>query len=429
MKKLFLFLVVISALWQCALAADDVVWQKFIDGSGSGGRAVKFTPDGKHIIVGCKPNIYILRTEDGVIEKTLTGHTGEIMCLAVSPDGTKLASGSQAGTEDGRVILWDFSTGKIIYIFSDLKLIPPGPGDLSTTSGLAFSPDNKYLIATSINKEYDNFIIWKLDDFTIYKKISCYGSNQSLSLSSDGQYIATSNLKRDLQNKKLFSVNIWKIGEDLPFKTISIESEGGGLDDWIGKVEYSKDGKYLLVVCSRSVTILNTSDYSVKNVIRYATKTASFFSNSPLIAVGNIIYNIDNFKIFYTFNEFFGGSGDIDFFDRFYVNGSRGQVQLLNLNTLDIKENTDEPISLKLIVFPDPIKNELNISFNLPFPTMTKIDLFSLNGDLIRNITNQIMTEGQHQIIESINYLSSGSYLCKIQAGKISESINFIIIK
>jgi predicted NACHT family NTPase len=44
---------------------------------------------------------------------TLSGHTSWIRCLAFSPDGTRLASGSS----DGIIILWDVETGDRLHAF------------------------------------------------------------------------------------------------------------------------------------------------------------------------------------------------------------------------------------------------------------------------------------------------------------------------
>ena len=61
----------------------------------------------------------------------LEGHTGRVWCVAVSPDGSKIASASA----DFTVKLWDIQTGDLLQTFGHL-------GEVRT---VAFSPDGKLL--------------------------------------------------------------------------------------------------------------------------------------------------------------------------------------------------------------------------------------------------------------------------------------------
>jgi RNA polymerase sigma factor (sigma-70 family) len=99
---------------------------------------ILFTPDGKTLVLRDQgPTIHLWDTAHNKQLDDLRGHTGSVACMALSPDGTTLASGSW---KDPHIRLWDIATGKERCHF--------------TTSGtdvlsLAFSPDGKTLAAIS----------------------------------------------------------------------------------------------------------------------------------------------------------------------------------------------------------------------------------------------------------------------------------------
>jgi len=80
---------------------------------------------------------------------SLEGHSDWVSCLGFSPDGTRLASGSQ----DRIVRLWDVTNG-------DLLLRLEGLGD--TVSHVAFSPDGAHLAAAGADGRVRIWHAWPL---------------------------------------------------------------------------------------------------------------------------------------------------------------------------------------------------------------------------------------------------------------------------
>jgi WD40 repeat protein len=86
-------------------------------------------------------------TATGKMLRTLPGHDALVSCLALSPDGRLLASGSYDSPDDtppGRpcdnLILWDTETGKKVAAL---------PGHRTSVRSLAFSPDGRTLASGS----------------------------------------------------------------------------------------------------------------------------------------------------------------------------------------------------------------------------------------------------------------------------------------
>ncbi|GAU07966.1 WD40 repeat domain-containing protein [Desulfoplanes formicivorans] len=113
--------------------------------------AASFTPDGRYVVSGGgRGALAMYRVQDGVKVRDFKGHTGGVTCLAVSPDGTRLVSGSL----DQTVRLWNLATGEllatILYATNDewIAWIPAGY--------YACSPSGESLLGCLLASENNN---------------------------------------------------------------------------------------------------------------------------------------------------------------------------------------------------------------------------------------------------------------------------------
>lgn len=123
-------------------------------------KAMAFLPDGKLAVAGSRPGqegdvrIYNITApgkdvagvtildgvnDKNVLVKELLEVDDEVLTLAVSPDGRKLASGGC----DRLVRVWDLASGKLEHAIEN---------HADWVFGVAFSPDNKYLVTGSRDK-------------------------------------------------------------------------------------------------------------------------------------------------------------------------------------------------------------------------------------------------------------------------------------
>jgi len=86
------------------LASDSVRW---LDGHEAAVKAVAFAGPDRAVSAGDDFTIAVWDLTTGTRLRRMTGHSGQIKDLAVSPDGTQLASASW----DGTARLWDLATG------------------------------------------------------------------------------------------------------------------------------------------------------------------------------------------------------------------------------------------------------------------------------------------------------------------------------
>lgn len=175
------------------------------------------------------------------------GHDRDIWDVAISPDGTRLATSSS----DGTARLWDLATGE------QLLVLAPQAGPLET---LDFSPDGKYLL-TSAGDGAAYF--W---DAATGEEVRTFpGQGGDAVFSPDGTRVA-SNGGPD------FKARIWDAatGETL--------HELSGHTDFIPRIAYSPDGKYVLTgsvdqtarvwdaVTGEMVHVLSVPGYAVSSV-------------------------------------------------------------------------------------------------------------------------------------------------------------------
>jgi WD40 repeat protein len=121
--------------------------------------------------------IHLVDLENGRVDKVLTGHRAGIACLAFSPDGKRLASGSG----DKTVRVYELKTGK-----ADMVL----EGHTDSPRDLAFAPDGKWLATVDRVGR-----IWSLASGKA-EAVLTEGNHPALSVawSPDGKTVAIGNL-------------------------------------------------------------------------------------------------------------------------------------------------------------------------------------------------------------------------------------------
>ncbi|KAL5512555.1 hypothetical protein ACEPAG_3208 [Sanghuangporus baumii] len=151
--------------------------------------------------------------------KVLSGHTDWVMSVVFSPDGKRIASGS----DDGTILVWDADSGEVVS--------GPFKGHTDWVRSVAFSPDGKRVASGSNdhtirvwNVDSGELVLGPLEGHTDWVR--------SVAFSPDGKRIASGSKDKKI---RVWDADSGKAAVD-PFE---------GHTGWVNSVVFSQDGKYI----------------------------------------------------------------------------------------------------------------------------------------------------------------------------------------
>jgi WD40 repeat protein len=188
--------------------------------------AVAFSPDGK-LLASCgfdnsvkvwdAPNGSLVREIKAFDEKAFPqGHKESVFCLAFSPDGKLLASGS--GGQERLIKVWSVADGKLLRELDNPNLKRP-PKIAQSHPGwvysLRFTKDGKRLVSAGdapLNKGY--LAVWGCDDGKLLRGLELpLGSFYSLAIGPDDQILALAAGPRGRPQPELNSAYLIRLSE------------------------------------------------------------------------------------------------------------------------------------------------------------------------------------------------------------------------
>ncbi len=100
------------------------------------------------------------------------------------------------------------------------------------------------------------------------------------------------------------------------------------------------------------------------------------------------------------------------------------QVCVTKLRQIVIPKN-----QYNLNLYPNPAENLINITFSKPFDNFCHITIFNLQGEVVANLINSNLEQGEYKLHLSLNDIPSGIYICIFSDGNETIRKMFSIVK
>ena len=79
--------------------------------------------------------------------------------------------------------------------------------------------------------------------------------------------------------------------------------------------------------------------------------------------------------------------------------------------------------------YPNPFNPTTTIRFGVPQRSSVRITVYSLLGEIVSQLIDGEVSAGYHEVRFDGSHLSSGVYLCRIQAGSFVQTKSLVMVK
>ena len=117
-----------------------------------------------------------------------------------------------------------------------------------------------------------------------------------------------------------------------------------------------------------------------------------------------------------------------------YYGGAAVAADNISFTVTGTGINLDSIHQLNLSASPNPFVLTASLSFNLPVPGYTTVNVFDLAGRCVTTLLSAELISGSHTIQwngrdDSGVAVSAGLYLCSIQSGRVAETTELCLLR
>lgn len=241
--------------------------------------ALVFSADGAHLFAaagepGFAGEVRQFKTADATLVRVFEGHRDAIYALALSSDGTTLATGSY----DQKIILWNPATGTPIKTLN---------GHNGAIFALDFRPDGKLLASASADRTV------KLWDVASGERRDTLAQSlkelYTIAFSPDGKRL----LAGGVDNR----IRVWAISERAAETTNPLIESRFAHEGAILKLAFSRDGRHLLSAANdRTVKLWDAHELKERHLLTGQSDwppALSFLRDESHFAIGRLDGSLD----------------------------------------------------------------------------------------------------------------------------------------
>lgn len=87
------------------------------------------------------------------------------------------------------------------------------------------------------------------------------------------------------------------------------------------------------------------------------------------------------------------------------------------------------PLSYSLSAYPNPFNPSTTIAISLPEAAQTKLEVFSITGQIVATLTNTLLAAGEHRFQFDAHALPSGIYFAHLESEKFTTTKKIVLLK
>ena len=417
--KNFILSILILACIQSALSfayEPKLLWTKYI---GSQPGAAVITNDDKFIYCTEGSNLYKLDIDSGTILKHYN-----------------IGASSLRISKDDKILYMGTSTGLYVFDLVQEKVIRRMDSTVGITS-LDISPDNSKLCYwTYYNSSKDSIKIYNLPDFKQvqafrYPQFSgTFNGIMKAKFLPDGNRIVWWPLYS--ADQPTSNIDIYDITQNQIVSSIKDAHTA-----YINDIAVSSDGNFIASAGSNNDRFLKVWDVNTKQTIfkKYINREILkiIFSKVNNIIITGSDYDpvsLWDFKdniLINTIDEPGRGCCGLTISnDNKKVLLISDEVHLFSINFDSLVGVNEQIIPDPNTIYPNPVTNIVNLTFNVPVSNNYKISLNNINGSLERTLFNDYLNSGNNTKIFNVADLLLGTYLISISSNNFSKTYKLI---
>ncbi len=200
------------------------------------------------------------------------------------------------------------------------------------------------------------------------------------------------------------------------------------------------DGKQILNICAPGNVIFTTNSHNPdnSNFGGYWGVSGTSFSAPHAAGAIALLLQLDPSITTRELVKVLQQGANHDVYTGNTPNNSWGGGKLRILNSLQLmpqfkdKQKGSEILPENFILFqnfPNPFNYFINIKFYIPKSSFVKIQIYNINGQLLKTLLSGPLTEGIHSLRWDATLFSSGIYFIKMDAGNFKSISKCILLK